>query len=317
MFVLKTCFLAALLLALAGMTGCTPQAREPNAPISPQPLTPSTVSTNVETYGTRGVVEEIFPGGLKARIRHEAIPNYMPAMTMDLEAKSTNELVGLKTGDVISFRLNVTDDDAWIDQVNKVGAQSPTELPSRRSVRIVKDVEPLEIGDRVPDYSFTNQFGQAVNLAAFRGKALAISFIFTTCPLPTFCPRMSLNLAKALEKLKGMPDAPQNWHLLSITIDPEVDKPAVLKHYAERYNYNPDRWSFLTGDLLEITAITEQFGQTFWREANIINHNLRTVIVDASGRLQNIIPGNEWNADELVEELIKAAKVSGDGPAAE
>jgi protein SCO1/2 len=104
-----------------------------------------------------------------------------------------------------------------------------------------------------------------------------------------------------------MPDGPKNWHLFSISFDTEYDSPEALKNYAQKYNYDPERWSFLTGDLVEITAIADQVGETFWHEGASITHNLRTVVVDAQGRVQAIIPENKWTSDELVAEIVKAA----------
>ncbi|MCX6895409.1 MAG: SCO family protein, partial [Verrucomicrobia bacterium] len=135
---------------------------------------------------------------------------------------------------------------------------------------------------------------------------------FTRCPLPNFCPRMSLNFVEAQTKLKKLPAAPANWQLLTLSFDPAYDTPAVLKEYAERYGCDPARWSFLTGDLAAVTALTEQAGVMFWREnpAEPISHNLRTVVVDPRGRVQKIIPNNDWTGDELVAEILKAAAVA-------
>jgi protein SCO1/2 len=266
-------------------------------------------NTNQQIFQVKGIVEEILPDGKSAIIKHDEIPNYMAAMTMEFETKNTNELQGLQPGDAISFRMIVTDDDGWIDQVKKLDTP-PTELPSRATFRRVRDVDPLNVGDELPEYHFTNELGRAVSLGDFKGKVIALNFLFTTCPFPTMCPRLAQNFSEAQKKLKEMPDAPANWQLLTISFDPEKDTPAVLKGYAERYKYDPQRWSFLTGDLMEITAITEQFGQSFWREGGSLSHNVRTVVVDAEGKIQKIIPENKWTSDELVEEILKAAAVS-------
>lgn len=264
-------------------------------------------NTNQQFYQVKGVIEEIKPDGKSAVIKHEEITNYMAAMTMEFETKNTNELHGLKAGDAISFRMIVTGEDGWIDQVKKLNVP-PTETPSRATFRRVRDVDPLNVGDALPEYHFTNELGNAVSLSELKGKALAIDFIFTTCPFPTMCPRLSQNFSEAQKKLKEMPNAPTNWLLLTISFDPEKDTPGVLKSYAERHNYDPQHWSFLTGDLVEITAIAEQFGQTFWREGGSISHNVRTVVIDARGKVQKIIPENKWTSEELVAEILAAAK---------
>lgn len=265
-------------------------------------------NTNQQIFQVKGVVEEIKPDGKSAIIKHEEIPDYMVAMTMVFETKNTNELQGLQPGDAISFRMIVTEDDGWIDQVKKLNT-SPTEFPSRATVRRVRDVEPLNVGDPLPEYHFTNELGEAVSLSQFKGDALAITFIFTTCPFPTMCPLLSKNFAETEKKLKEMPNGPTNWRLLTISFDPEKDTVEVLKKYAERYKYDPKHSSFLTGDLMEITAIAEQFGQTFWRENGSISHNVRTAVIDPNGNVQKIIAENKWTSDELVEEIVKAAAI--------
>jgi protein SCO1 len=279
---------------------------------SPAPTTSNSSSnadTHQQTFQVKGVVQEVKPDGKTAVIKHEEIPGYMKAMTMPFEVKDAKELIGLKPGDVISFRMVVTSKEGWIEQVTKLSAPPPTELPSRQTFRRVQEVEPLNVGGLLPEYHFTNELGQAISTSQFKGQALTFTFIFTSCPFPEFCPRMSSNFAKVQKKLLLMPNAPTNWHLLTISFDPEVDTPAVLKGYAQRFQHDPRHWSFVTGDLIDITAIAEQFGQQFWREkpSGPINHNLRTVVVDTQGRVQKIISENKWTSDELVAEIVKAA----------
>src|SRR5262249_33479455 len=150
----------------------------------------------------------------------------------------------------------------------------------------------------LPDYHFTNQLGQAVSTAQFKGQALAITFLFTRCPFPNFCPLMANNFAEVQKKLGMMTNAPANWHLLTISFDPEFDTPAVLARYAEAHGADANRWTFATGALVDVRAIGEQFGLVFWNEeAGIISHNLRTVVIDSSGRVQKIFTGNDWQPE--------------------
>jgi protein SCO1/2 len=210
----------------------------------------------------------------------------------------------------VSFRLLVTDAEGWIDQVKVLPAATPASgPPPREEVRRVRLVEPLAVGDAVPDYPFTNELGQALRLSQFKGKALGLTFIFTRCPYPNFCPRMSGNFAEAARLLAGRPDGPTNWHLLSLSFDPDYDTPAVLREYAQRYRHDPSRWSFATGTQIEIDAITEQFGMMFAREGEFFSHNVRTVVLDAQGRVHRIFPGNEWKPPEFVAAMVQAARV--------
>lgn len=272
------------------------------------PQTEATETGERRTYDVKGVIIELRPEEMEVEIQHEEIPGYMRAMTMPFEVRDLNELTGLEPGDSVSFRMIITDTDAWIEQIRKLGPGKAV-IPTGGRVRLVRDVDPLEIGDPLPEYRFTNQFGRLISTSRFQGNALAITFIFTRCPYPTFCPRMMNQFADAQQVLKSMPNAPTNWHLLTLSFDPEFDKPAILKAYGERHKYDPNHWTIATGELIDVTAIAEQFGLQFWREeAAGISHNLRTAVIDSAGRVQRIFPGNKWEAEELVEEMIKACR---------
>jgi protein SCO1/2 len=236
----------------------------------------------------------------------------MDAMTMPFEVKNTNELRGITAGDTVSFRMLVTDNDGWIDSIRKLDVPKTNAPALPPNMRIVRDVEPLNIGDAVPEYHFTNQLNQPVSLSQFRGKALAITFIFTRCPFPTFCPLMENNFRAVQDKLLQADNAPTNWHLLTISFDPEYDTPERLGNYSLAQRARPAHWSHLTGELIDITAIAEQFGLQFWKEPGAganISHNLRTAVIDTRGKVQKIFTENKWTPEELTEELVKAAKV--------
>lgn len=289
------------------LLGCRPNDRRTD----PAGGGASSSLSATQIFAVKGVVQELKPDGRTVVIRHEEITNYMPAMTMPFEVRHTNELAGLKPGDTVAFRMLVKEKDGWIDHVTRIGS-GPTpapETPSRETFRRVREVEPLNVGDPMPDYPFTNELGQAIHLTQFKGQALAFTFIYTRCPFPNFCIRMSGNFADTQKKLEARPDAPSNWRLLSISFDPEHDTPEVLRNYGRSYKYDSNHWSFATGALIEIDAVTEQFGLMFPREGVGFNHNLRTVVLDAQGRIQRIFTGNEWKVDDLVDEIVKAAAV--------
>ena len=262
--------------------------------------------TNQQIFQVKGVVVEVKPREASVKIKHEAVPDYMPAMTMPFDVKDTNELAGLEAGDPVSFRLLVRDMESWIDHIQKTGPKTnlpPTTGPFRR----VRDVEPLNEGDLLPEYQFTNQLGKIFSTKDFQGGALAIEFLFTRCPLPNFCPFLANTFAEAQKQLLALPNAPTNWHLLTLSFDPEFDTPAVLKNYSDAHGADAAHWTFATGEPIDLSAIGEQFGLLVSRdENNSISHNLRAVVIDASGRVRKIFIGNEWKADELVIEMLKA-----------
>jgi protein SCO1/2 len=311
----KNVLLGSLLLAAFALSGCKQEQ---------QPPRPAMVAdTNRQVFEVKGELKEIKPNGRTAVIKHEEIPDYMPAMTMDLDVKDTRELSGLKAGDLISFRMVVTSDDGWIENVRKLAAATPQDPGKSISIdstngtnagpltfRRSPMVEPLNVGDAMPDYKFTNQFGAPLSLAQFKGQALGLTFIFTRCPFPTFCPRMNQNFQKAESLLKAK-TATTNWMLLSISFDPAWDTPERLRKYATPYVSDTNRWQFATSDMWTIDGITEQFGMTFYRDTptSLPNHNLRTVVIDTHGRVQKVFTGNEWTPEEFVEEMAKAAAV--------
>lgn len=308
---LRTTLCALLAAGALTVTGCGPAATPQSKPPAP-PIVDAgqTTNTMVRTFEVKGVIRELFPEKLTAKIKHEEIPDYMPAMTMNLRVLEAKELAGLAAEDEINFRLNVTEDEHWIDQLRKVAVEDlGTPLTAPKNWRLVREVEPLDVGDMMTNYDFTNELGQAVSLKDLHGTAYAFTFIFTRCPLPDFCPRMYSHFQAAQDALLQRPDAPKNWRLFSITMDPEFDTPLVLKSYAARYRYDPAHWSHLMAPLIDITAIGEQFGLEFYKPDGTIAHNLRTVVVDAAGKVQNIIMGNSWKPEELVEQLVTAAAV--------
>lgn len=244
---------------------------------------------------------ELKPDGRTVVIRHEAISNYMAAMTMPFKVKDPGELAGLRKGDEISFRLQVTDVESWVDHITKTGTGrlSPTPAPTHPPAASAS--HPLL------DYKFTNELGHAVSLNDFRGQALAITFFYTRCPLPDYCPRLSKNFQEAQQKLESRPDAPANWHLISVSFDTEFDSPATLRAYGNSYQYDPKHWSFLTGPPDKIGELARQAGVTYHYEAGTFNHDFRTLIIDASGHLQMVFPTSGDLSDQIVEEIIKAA----------
>ncbi|HLP78889.1 MAG TPA: SCO family protein, partial [Candidatus Paceibacterota bacterium] len=218
------------------------RAAETNSAISPASLQ----NTNEQVFEVKGLVVAVMPEEKSVKIKHEEIPGYMDAMTMVFDVKDTNELAGIETGDPVSFRMVVSDTYGWIDQIRKTGPKK-NNLPTTGPFRLVRDVEPLEIGDRLPEYHFTNQRGEIFSTEKFKGQVLAINFLFTRCPYPTFCPQTARNFAETQQALLKSPNTPTNWQLLSISFDPEFDRPAVLKRYAEAQHHDPGHWTFATG----------------------------------------------------------------------
>jgi len=164
--------------------------------------------------------------------------------------------------------------------------------------------------DALLDYKFTNELGQPSAISDFRGQVVAITFFFTRCPMPEFCPRLSKNFQEAARELAAHGGAFTNWHFLSITFDPAFDTPEVLQAYAERYEYDPRHWSFLTGPAAQIGALARLAGVKADPDHGLINHNFRTLIVAPSGRVQTVFPMGGNLSESIVQEMRKAAAAS-------
>lgn len=272
-----------------------------------------------QTFPASGVVLAVQPVERTIVIRHEAISNYMGAMTMPFKVKNAATLAGWQRGDKITFQLHVTDTESWVDHFIKIGSVTLPSEPARSeaSQPAVSPAGAGGSGDKLSpprpslgDFPFTNELGQPVTLNSFRGQALAVTFFYTRCPLPDFCPRLSKNFQAASQKLAALPHAPTNWHFLSVSFDPEFDSPAMLRAYGETYHYDPAHWSFLTGPRDKIAELAQQCGVTYEPDGATINHNFRTLIVDASGHMQNVFITGGDLSDGIVAGILKAAAVT-------
>lgn len=286
------------LLMLVGLTACGRNvATHPTA--TPKP---------VKHYEVRGVFKEARDEGRKAVIAHDRIPGYMEAMTMTFDVRDTNGLRGLVSGDVIQFRMSVTDDDGWIDQISKIGSTRTTNIaaavPPPAATPKPWEAE-LAVGSQMSDFTLTNQWGKTISLADYRGSTLVITFIFTRCPFPVYCPRMNQNFEQVQRTL--LAEAPKSaWQLLSISFDPEYDTPERLAAHAKGFNADPARWNFATGTETEIRRMAASLGLAFWKEGASFNHNLRTAVIGSEGKLEALFRNNEWKPSELVETMKKS-----------
>jgi protein SCO1/2 len=258
-----------------------------------------------------GVVREIQPDGRTVAIRHDEITNYMAAMTMPFRVRQSDDLVGIRPGDKVSFRLHVMADESWIDHVIRTGESSLT-VTHAPAAGPTNAPGGFYLSD-IPDFALTNEFGQPLSLRNFRGQAVAMTFFFTRCPLPEYCPRLTKNFHGAIEKLKAMPNGPTNFHFLSISFDP-FDTPVLLRSYARQYRYDSNHWSFITGDNGQIKELARGFGVGATPEAGVFNHGFSTAIFDASGRLQNMWPIGGDMTDQIVTEIVKGAQARAGAP---
>jgi len=258
------------------------------------------------TYQLQGQVLSIAAPQKQLTVKHEEIKGLMPAMTMPYTVRDEKLLAGLTPGDLIDATLIVETDDAYLRTIKKVG-QAPLEAPPPEASGPVarSGFELLKPGEEVPDTKFVDQDGRKRSFSAFRGSPVVMTFIYTRCPLPTFCPLMDRHFAAMQKPLKEDP-ALGKVHLVTVSFDPKTDTPPVLKKHAKTLNADLSRWTFLTGDRDEIDRFASRFGVSIARAMNDprdITHNLRTAIVGADGRLVKVYIGNEWSPDQVLADL--------------
>ena len=254
-------------------------------------------STPEQRYELRGKVVSVDGAQHQVTIAHEQIKGFMDAMTMPFNVKDDWAMSVLAPGQVVEATLVVQGDRSWIEGL-RISQKAETE-----SSDIIGSMP--AVGDEVPDFHLLNQDNKPIHLAQYRGRPLLLTFIYTRCPLPDYCPRTSMKFSELHHNLQSIPDRNRRPHLLTISFDTEYDSPEVLREYARRYMNPPDfgEWEFATGSEEDIRKITGYFGLTYHRESGQITHTLMTALIGANGKLVRIYPFNQWSSAKVLAEL--------------
>jgi protein SCO1/2 len=253
-------------------------------------------------YELKGKVIAVDRAKGEVTVDHEDIVGYMPAMQMPFPLRDTYALNDIGIGDRIQATLVVTDEGYWLEQPIITKAQPDAGVATSP----VGSAEP-QIGALVPDVRLVNQDGKKIRTGEFKGRALVVTFVYTRCPMPDQCPLMSANFAQVNGELEKDAELRKRTHLLSVTLDPEYDKPEVLRSYGAAYAGGKfDNWDFATGDAAEIRRFAEFFGLMYTTENGRLIHSLRTAIVTPDGKLYKVYHGNEWKPSEVLRDLKDA-----------
>ena len=264
---------------------------------------------NEKRYPIKGIVVAVNTTDRTASIKHEDIPGYMQGMTMDFKIKNAADLEVMKPGDQITGTLVVDETSSWIE------ITAITEGGSQITPTTAVPGEPKP-GDQVPDFGLLNQDGKPIRLSQFKGKALALTFVYTRCPQPDQCTLMSNNFAAIDKNLQQQPDVYTKTHLLTISFDPQYDTPKVMRSYGASHTgrYSDEsfqHWEFATGSPDEIKRIAEYFGLRYFKDSSTgddqVIHSLRTAVIDRDGRLLKLYRGNEWKPAEIADDLKSLA----------
>lgn len=271
-----------------------------------------TKSENEKRYPLTGKVIAINKTEKTATINHDEIPGYMDQMTMEFKVKNESDLDKMKPGDRITGDLVVTDTSSWIEilAITQGGAElTPTTI-------VPGEPKP---GDEISDFTLVNQDGKPIRMSQYKGKALALTFVYTRCPQPDQCTLMSNNFAAIERELQQNPEVFAKTHLLSITFDPEYDTPKVMRSYGSSHSgrYSDEafkHWEFATGTAEQVKGIAEHFGVRSFKDSatgkDELIHSLRTAVIDPQGKLVKLYRGNEWKPADIAADLKSLVQTS-------
>jgi protein SCO1/2 len=266
--------------------------------VARRPAPAAAAGQDARTFEVFGQIRSLDVLNKTVRIAHEEVRDYMPAMVMPFAVKEAILLNGFAVNDRVKFQLTVTPDDSWISRIQKIdAAQAGESVTALAATPQGREADRVQTGEVVPDFGLINQDGQAFRLRDFRGKAVVLTFIYTRCPIPNFCPLMSKNFAELQQRLGK--EFATKYQLISISMDPEFDQPDVLKEYAARYGAMGNDWSFATGNAEQVGFVAGLMGLYYARENGLISHDLRTAVISPEGRLVHLWKSNVWTPYEV------------------
>jgi len=295
----KRIFLIMLAAVMALNAGCKRTAPDASSSVQPQG----------KQYPVKGKVVSTDPASGEVVLDAEAIPGYMGAMAMPYKLRTPNILSELHPGDRITATLYVTDTSDLLDQIVITGTAQPDYKPP------IQYHVPAA-GDVVPDFKFLNQSGKRISIGDFKGKILLVTFVYTRCPLPEYCVRMSKNFASIDKALAADPALYAETHLLTLSFDPDYDTPAVLRSYGGAYTgkYTQEsfaHWDFAAPSKADLESVDKFFDVGVTPEKDhTITHSLSTAVIGPDGRVFTWYPTNDWTPDQVLADIKKLAAKS-------
>ena len=258
-----------------------------------------------KSYTLTGQILAVHPEKQSLTIKHQDIPNYMPGMTMTFAAREASLIAGREPGELVTATLEVGDGWSRLNDVKVTGKAPLPALPAE----LVMAEGILEKGDPLPKAGFVDQDGRARRLSEWRDRPVAITFTYTRCPIPEFCPRIDRQFAAVQAAIAGDPQLAGKAKLLTISFDPAYDTAPVLLKHARTLRADPGIWTFVSGDREEIEMFAARFGVAVTREGDApadIMHNLRTIVAGGDGRIRALYSGSDWTPAQIIDALRAA-----------
>jgi protein SCO1 len=258
-----------------------------------------------KSYAVQGLVLEVRPAEQTIVVSHREIEGVMPAMAMPVRVRDAREMRGLAVGDVVDFQLVI---DGGRSEARRLRVRKPENQieQDRRVVPLEPPKEQVALGEAFPDFELRDQNGEPWRLSQARGSLVAVQFLYTRCPMPEVCPRLAAAFARVQKRFAGRADLT----LVSITLDPRHDTPAVLARYATYWRAQSG-WRFLTGSAEDVRRVAARFGIIYWPEEGVITHTSTLGFIDRQGRLAARVEGLSFTArqlGDLVGKLLEEPK---------
>jgi protein SCO1/2 len=257
--------------------------------------------TDYASFPLKGVVVRLDRVKKRVMIAHHEIPNYMAAMTMPFRVKDSTLLDVAQPGDSITATLMVSRTESWIEGLRVIGQGEEISQQQAVDAMFKRLFKP---GDALPDLALTNQENKPIRFSDFKGCAVAVTLVYTRCPIPEFCIRMSQQFAAIQRSLKREAALNETWHLVTATFDVQHDTPKILKEYGKGYAADFSVWDFVTMSAHDLQTLLDGLDMLATPgEGGLIDHTLRTILIDKNGNVARIIKGNEWTSEEIVAEM--------------
>ena len=252
------------------------------------------------TYVLTGRVISKQPATQQLIIDNDDIPGFMSAMTMPYQVKDPQGFQKVQPSDVIRADVIMGQPGQfWLEHLTVIGkfTKQPEVVGAAPQV--------LMVGDKVPDVTLLNQDGKKLTFGQFNGKIVLLTFIYTRCPFPDFCPLLSTKFSAIQKDLAKNPDEYKKSQLISVSLDPKYDLPPVLRAYGLPYlDHDPkgfEHWNFVSTSPADLQKLTGSFGLSYTEDNNQINHSLNTILLGADGTVVDMWPGNEWQTSEVLD----------------
>jgi protein SCO1 len=286
---------ASILLCMAWLLACGPSKQSKNA--------------DSKRYRFTGRVVSLDKQNRSMVVDGDEIPGFMSAMTMSYKVINGSDLNQVAVGDTVSADIVARHDDYWLENIKVV--QHTSSPPNKPSATL----HIPESGDPVPNFALVNQSGKRISLRQYRGEALILTFIYTRCPFPNFCPRVSGQFAEVEHKLASEGALYGKTHLLTISFDPAHDTPKVLRDYRALYLKNPpprfDHWEFAVASVTELPKIAAYFALTYTDENRSLTHSASTAVIGPDGRIFRWYHGADWTSSDLLKDASDALRAAG------